>query len=345
MTARGPIEIPVLRVGGTPRQVGEQLGAATAATVRAAVAGCPDAQIDRSQPFRDATTAALPEVIEELEGVAAGAGVDPYALFAVSVEQLWDAPPAHGSGRGRCTDLVAGSPATLDGRLWVAHNNDLEAAAGGRVVAAVRRVEGLPEVFTIGVGPWISVGFNAAGLSVTGNELSPTDVRPGIPPLLHMHRIVALPTLERAVAESLHPARSSSYNYVLAHRDGSVANIEGSATDAETTGLDRDGVLVHTNHYVCERMRRYEADPAYAVRSQTRYDVARAWLGRGPAGPELLRSALSDHANAPDSLCRHASDGSSTATVFWCIADVSSGKIVFGGGNPCTSTDQHHAFH
>ena len=30
---------------------------------------------------------------------------------------------------------------------------------------------GDPVVFTIGIGPWISVGFNSAGLALTGNEV------------------------------------------------------------------------------------------------------------------------------------------------------------------------------
>jgi hypothetical protein len=30
--------------------------------------------------------------------------------------------------------------------------------------------------------------------------------------------------------------------------------------------------------------------------------------------------------------------------VFWCIADVSAGEIVYGGGNPCTSEEQRYRF-
>lgn len=334
--------MPLLQVGGSPRQAGEQLGRLTAATVREAVSNCPPDQVLRAEPFRRATAAALPEVIMEYEGIAAGAGVDARALFAVSVEQLWDTAPTGGGGRGRCSDLVAGPAASADGHLWVGHNNDLDAAQIDRVVATVRRIDGQPEVLTLGIGPWISVGFNAAGLSVTGNELSPSDEREGVPPLVHMHRIVALPTLADAVAECLHPARSSSYNYVLAHRDGGVRNVEGSATDAEVTGLDDAGTLAHTNHYLCERMLAYEGDTAYAVRSQARHDAARAWLQRAPIGRDLIRAALSDHEGAPDSLCRHPGEESTTATVFWCIADVSNGEILFGRGNPCRSTDQRY---
>jgi isopenicillin-N N-acyltransferase-like protein len=339
--AAGPL--PVLRVAGDRRRVGRELGELTAATVRRAVAECPAEQIERARAFWDVTARELPEVADEYAGIAEGAGVDLAALFAVSVEQFWQQPPAHGAGRGRCTDMVAGPAATADGGLWVAHTNDLDSSTTG-VVAVERRVEGRPAVFTIGVGPWISVGFNEAGLAVTGNELAPNDLRVGIPPLVHMHRIVAVPSLAEAIDESLHPHRSSSYNYVFCHRDGGAANVEGSATDAEVTGLDAGGVLAHTNHYACERMRAYEGDPEYAERSAVRLESARGWLREPGVTPERLRAALSDHTGAPDSICRHPGAGSTTATAFWCIADVSHGEILFGAGQPCTSTEQRHVF-
>ena len=54
-----------------------------------------------------------------------------------------------------------------------------------------------------------------------------------------------------------------------------VVNVEGSATDAELTDPDERGHLVHTNHYVWERMQRYEGDPDYVPHSDARY--RRAW--------------------------------------------------------------------
>ncbi len=84
------------------------------------------------------------------------------------------------------------------------------------------------------------------------------------------------------------------------------------ATDAEVTRPSAGGTLAHTNHYACDRMRRYEGDPAYARRSAVRLGRALELLdgpdGAGPAPgsvtPEILRAALSDHATTP-SICRH----------------------------------------
>jgi isopenicillin-N N-acyltransferase-like protein len=154
--------------------------------------------------------------------------------------------------------------------------------------------------------------------------------------------------LHEMVAMAIRPDRASSYNNVLADRYGDVANIEGSATDVEISHLDGNDHLTHTNHYVSERMRPYEGDPEYAVRSDVRFCRARDLLAGQPAGsvtPDVLRSILSDHENQPNEVCRHPEWGHPTSkTVFWCMADVTSGRVVFGRGNPCDSMDQEYVF-
>jgi isopenicillin-N N-acyltransferase-like protein len=137
--------------------------------------------------------------------------------------------------------------------------------------------------------------------------------------------------------------RASSYNNVLSSSDGTVVNVEGSATDVEITEPDARGHLVHTNHYVCERMLRYEGDPEYAERSALRFRRGAELLASAPdrsVTKDTLRAMLSDHENAPDSLCRHSEweEGGDTDTSFWCIADVTDMRITFAVGNPCETT-------
>jgi hypothetical protein len=272
--------------------------------------------------------------------------VDPLALFAASVEEIWTVRPSQATAGqqvdGRCSDLVATAPATADGHTWVAHTNDLAPRSEAAAVAIEWRVPGEPVVLSVGIGPWISVGWNDAGLSLTGNELSPNDERIGVPRLLMVREQLTARTLDEAVAMALRPDRASSYNTVFAHRAGGVVNIEGSAGDAEVTGPSTAGTLAHTNHYACDRMRRYEGDPSYAARSAVRLARAHVLLdgpdGAGPPPgsitPATLRTALSDHATNP-SICRHGDGSESTVTVFWCLADVTAGEITLGRGRPC----------
>ena len=337
-----PPPLELLCVGGSHREVGEQIGAACAEPVRRSCERLEAASLEAAEPYRRVTERELPWLVEELDGVAAGAGVDSMAVFAASIEELEPVPAAE-PARG-CSDLVACPPASADGHVWVAHTNDLSAPTEHDLIAIEWRLPGDPVLFTVGVGPWISVGFNSAGLALTGNELSPNDNRVGIPRLLQVRDILRRRTLDDAVSAALHPARASSYNNVLSHRDGGVVSVEGSATDAELLRPGASGTLAHTNHYVSPRMQRYEGDVDYAAHSDVRYRRALRWLGPGNITAASLREALSDHSDAPDSICRHVHPGSQTKTVFWCIADVTRGEITYGRGNPCDSDDQLYAF-
>jgi hypothetical protein len=126
--------------------------------------------------------------------------------------------------------------------------------------------------------------------------------------------------------------------------------VEGSATDAELVHPDERSTLVHTNHYVCRRMLGYEGDPVYAAQSAVRYDRARALLadstadGPGAVTPERLRAFLADHATEPP-ICRHERAGvEGSATVFWCVADVTAGQIHYGLGRPCEPGQECYRF-
>jgi isopenicillin-N N-acyltransferase-like protein len=328
-------------VEGSHYEAGRQVGAATADAVAARTAAVPQAALDAAKPYLVVTRRELPWLWDELSGVADGAEVDPLRVFAASVEEL-DSDMYDRDGR--CSDMVAGPPATADGHVWVAHNNDLPVATEDDLVAIEWHVPGDPTVFSIGIGPWISVAFNSAGLALTGNEVAPNDNRIGIPRLLGVRDQIRRPTVESAVAAALHSHRASSYNTVFCHRDGEIVSVEGSATDCELLRPDRRGTLAHTNHYVSERMQPYEADLAGARRSAVRYRRALRWLAEGEITRTTLRAALSDHSDAPDSICRHPQHGSNSKTVFWCIADVTVGEITFGRGNPCESEEQLHVF-
>ncbi len=360
--------LPVLRVHGSHREAGQQIGESCATAVRAAIDFGPDSvprdgrtlaeQLALAAEYREFTAQRLPYLVEELDGVAEAAGVDPVHVFAASIEEIWSSDDdssdagggsVFGTERGRCSDLVAGPPATANGALLVAHNNDLDAKVEPGLTGIEWNIDDEPRMFTIGIGPWISVGWNAAGIVLSGNELAPNDNRLGIPRLLLVREQLRQSTIAGATAAALHPDRASAYNTIFADRDGEVVNIEGSATDSTTMTLNSAGTFVHTNHYVCDPMLGYEADHAYAAHSAVRLRRGVELLGRaattqGSITQEVLIEMLSDHENAPDSLCRHPVTGNSTKTVFWCVTDVKSSEITFGRGNPCNSIPQVFKF-
>jgi len=333
--------IPHVRATGTHAEAGAAIGEATRESIQRQTEGL---VFDRElvTRYRGASVKYLPWVVEELDAAADAAGVDPLALFADAVLELSTFSGA--AVPARCTDIAAAATRTADGHLLVAHNNDLTFGDEKDVVAIEWRVEDEPTIFTLGVGPWISVGWNESGLSVTGNEVAPKDEGVGIPRLLQVRDVLTRTTLPEATRAVLNPARASSYNWVLAQGDF-VVSVEGSATTAEAIAPAEDGTLVHTNHYVHPEMLDYEASPSVDG-SSGRLQRARELLKESRAEAitrTRLREILSDH-EGPEALCRHGSFAGEPQTAFWCVADVTARTVMYGRGNPCDSEAELYAF-
>jgi isopenicillin-N N-acyltransferase like protein len=352
-----PAPIPTLVVSGSHREAGRAVGAARRDVIRDEVAfddripgGRTRAeQLELASRYREITAGAYPWYVEELEGLAEAADVDPLDAFACMIEEIWYEPYAW-KLQGRCTDVVAVPPATTGDRVLVGHNNDMPRTYQEQLIGIEWRVDDEPAVFTIGNGMWISCGWNSAGISMTGNELAPLDERIGVPREIQFRSMLRMPTIDMAVGEALRHDRASSYNHVLVTAGGDAVDVEGSATDAELVEPDELGHLVHTNHYACQRMERYEGDPDYRPNSAARFDRARGLIGERPPGTVdagALRAILSDHDGEPDALCRHPErygEPTDSATAFWWIADLTGREVTFGRGNPCDSTAQTHRF-
>jgi len=285
-----------------------------------------------------------------------GAGVDPLALFAASIEEIWSVrPPQAGTTvpvPGRCSDLVVGPPHTADGHLWVAHNNDLGEASEADILAVEWRVPGEPVVFSLGIGPWISVGWNSAGLSLTGNELSPNDERVGVPRLLMVRQQLTAGTIDEAIAMALRPIGPAATT-----PSSPIATV-GPSTWRGRDRRRRPRDRARRDARSHEPLRRggdaaVRGRPGLRGALRVRHSRACALLAaaeRAPAGsvtPDVLRSWLSDHEGAPDSICRHRRRrrGRVGRTVFWSLADVTAGEVVYGRGNPCEGAEpDRHAY-
>jgi isopenicillin-N N-acyltransferase-like protein len=350
--------LPFVHVSGSHRVVGQRIGAACREQIQRIIGWItnhppPGLTWDdvrrQAEPYLATTRAGLPWVVEELAGAAEGASVEFIDLFALGCEELWSQerepeifPKASGlSGRSStgCTDFACAPSITATGHLLLAHNNDLSPRAEENLVVVERHVHGEPAMLTIGPGGlYVSIGFNAAGLALTGNELSPNDNRVGVPRMLIVRQIVACRTLEGAIAAATRPDRASSYNNLISHANGGMVNVEGSATDYDLLWAV-DGWTVHTNHYLSPRMRRYEARSDDLAGSISRYERAVALIRHrpGPVTVEMLQEFLADHAAVPTSVCVH---GSEVKTVFGVVIDLYRQMMWLAKGNPCQGSYQ-----
>lgn len=342
--------IPLLVARGTHRQVGRQVGEAMRASLER-ICGqmrndLPPSGVNwedlvqQSQLYLAASRTVYPQYIEELEGIAEGAGLPFEEVFLGVCEELWE-PAAWQGVRGShprgCTDFAARGRATADGSTLLAHTNDLFPQAEEDLVILRVQAGDEPEFLAVSVGGLgISAGFNAAGIALTGNEVTCNDIRPGVPRLLVVRAILAARRLEEAMDACFLPQRASSYNNVIADANGEVYSMEGSATDCEPIYIEAD-ILAHANHYISPPMRRFEADRNAIGGSVIRHNRAMRLLREnyGELSPQRFQSLLADHANYPASICKH---GLETVTVFSIIICPERRRGWIGRGRPCQTT-------
>jgi isopenicillin-N N-acyltransferase-like protein len=336
----------LIEASGTHRQVGRQIGERLKPQLQRILARQRES-LPPGVSWKDMllkgwlclahSRAAYPQYVEELEGIAEASGLPFEEIFLAICEELWEPAAWHVGvptlARG-CTDFAARGQATADGSTLVAHNNDLPLETEGDLVILKVKTDNEPECLAVTVGGLgFSAGFNAVGISMTGNAVSCSDIRPGVPRMLIARAILASRRLGEAMDACLLPLRASNYNNVIADVNGEVYSMEGSATDCEPIYIE-ENVMAHANHYVSLPMRRFEANRNYIGGSIIRHERAMRLLREhyGRLSPELFQKLLADHANYPASICKH---GGTTVTVFSIIINVNERRAWIGRGRPC----------
>lgn len=354
------------KVSGTHREVGLQIGEALAPQVQRTMAWMRSSlppgvtwvdMLLKGRLCLAHSRGVYPQYVEELEGIAEGANVPFEELFLSLCEELWE--PAAWLGvsplltgqmlhdtaspllRG-CTDLAARGEATVQGQTLIAHNNDTSPESEDYLAILQVQAGDEPEFLGVTIGGLgFSAGFNAAGVSMTGNAVSCRDIRPGVPRLLLARAILASRRLGEAIDACLLPLRASNYNNVIADANGEIYSMEGSATDCEPIYAE-DNILSHSNHYVSWPMRRFEATPHHIGNSIFRYYRSQRLLQEnyGRLSPLLLQQLLADHANYPGSICKHETTNTTTFSI---IINLDERRTWIGRGRPCQTTYYEHA--
>ncbi|CAG0960853.1 isopenicillin-N N-acyltransferase like protein [Anaerolineales bacterium] len=333
------LPIPIIEAYGTHREVGSQIGMQCKPQIMDMLSQMRSdlpanvtwkSMLEQSRLYLAYSRTAYPQYTEELEGIAKGSGVPFDEIFLGMCEELWE-PSVWNKG---CTDMAARGRATLDGSTLLAHTNDLVAEDESRLVILKVQAGDEPVFLAVSAGGvGISAGFNAAKISLTGNQLDSNDIRPGVPRLLVARAILGARHLGEAMSHCLLKERASSYNNIIADGNGEVYSMEGSATDCDALYIEGD-ILAHANHYVSPVMRRFELDPSAFAGSIIRHNRAMRLLEEnyGKLTPDLFKTLLADHTGYPYSICSHQEK---SKTVFSIIIQLESLRAWIGSGLPC----------
>jgi isopenicillin-N N-acyltransferase-like protein len=338
--------LDVFRATGSPREVGERLGERFAKEARRAVeifkvelSWEKGATLEGAKRYGRKVLprieAWFPDFVEEMRGYAEASRIP----FDVLVAQWSGYTPA--LARKGCTDVAVGPEHTADGSVLVAHNEDYTPAYEGVVVPVRIAVDGKPAFFAMSYqGLFPTIGFNDAGISLTGNAVSHNDTRVGIPKMVPPRRVLESRSLVEALEASMPPDRGGSFNNIVCSREGELYSMEGSATAFDAL-YGEDGWLAHTNHYVSPRMAAFERDPNDTFCSIARYNRARRILkaALGRVTPETIMGIQRDHVGEPDCICRHGNPKTPEAdrvkTLFGSVLNLTTGEAWISGSPPC----------
>jgi isopenicillin-N N-acyltransferase-like protein len=350
-------------VQGTPAERGRQLGRELGDLIERSLSfyqgylerrGLNPTELeDLLAPYLRAAARGLPEYVEMIRGLAAGAMASFWEIFAVNaIEELESQPGAGGAvsfleepgGAGpeiqprrprvdRCSSFTVAGP----GLTLLGHNEQWLAGDRGNVAVVIEEpAEGGPIV----VSPTVvcclpAVGMNDRGGAQAIQSLAASDERVGIPRVLVSRHALDAADRTDAVRRATVSGRAGGYGHVLAFRGGDAFTVE---TTARRHSL-LSGPGPHTNHYLDPALAALAGPPSAG--SAARYARLLELIeDRGPDTPEAVMDILRDHGGDPHSICLHPDEQAgeeAEAVLFSMVCDVVAGRIWVAPGNPCVT--------
>lgn len=298
-----------------------------------------------AQKFLSLFTGEYARYIEEMHGIADGAGVAFEDILTINLrtELLYTDFVEAERGNMGCTAFSAVPPVTagnitLAGQTWDFTRSQREAT----VIARIPEEDGRPAILMFLEGGFVGgKGVNSAGISLTLNALSTKQGGIGIPLHIRMRRMLESRTLNAAYREATAAPIPFGANLILTHKDGISLSLELDPSGVDVI-MPENGIIAHTNHYYGPKMilnHSHSAGASTYVRLQRMLQLMKS---RDALTQADLESFCADHAGSPSSICTHPLpehtpqqqliDG---ATNYAFVIDLTNGIIRFACGNPC----------
>jgi isopenicillin-N N-acyltransferase like protein len=315
---------PLVEISGPPRERGRQYGEQARARVRLGIARYSEQLAASGLTFDDIGALAArfepmiadfdSNYLEEMRGVAEGAGVDyaSIALLNARTEILKLARRREGADdeADGCTGVVALAEATAAGRLIHAQNWDWKVeCAETAVVLKITGGEG-PAILTFTeAGALARSGFNAAGVAITANYLEcDRDYRRlGVPLALIRRKALEQSHLALALRAVYVTPKSAANNMIVSQASGFAIDIE-CAPDESFLVHPHRGLIVHANHFQSPTALAKLKDLGVANMPDSLYRDFRLRETLEPTigaiTRETVKAALFDDFETPWSVCR-----------------------------------------
>lgn len=289
----------------------------------------------RSKELKKLTQEKFPHILEEISGIADGAGLAFEAVWAMCIKSELLNLETDPLG---CSSIYHSDVENN----WLFHNEDGNAAYK-EIMFVVKVIPPSGISFISMVYPGIITGngpsLNSAGVVQTTNYIGSTKSELGLPRYVISRAILESKSIKEAVEIATMEPRSYPFHHHLA----SMSDL--SYYSVETTPIADEikqpkGTYFHTNHLLFERTKDYAFQDTQYVNSSSmsRFKVIEDELSQldlKNLQPETFSSILSLHKSAPYSPCRHPDDDITGQTLGSAFFDLKKGLFRLFKGNPC----------
>lgn len=347
--------VQFIRCEGSPRERGEQYGSQACEGIEANLATYRELFMKRFDLTWEKALARVkgvvapleefdPALFQELEGISAGSGIDLLEIIALNARSTII------YGQEECTSIafihgVGPQRGSVVGQNW-----DNMKQLRPVILHVVE--DGKPEILTLTeAGTLAKIGMNSAGIGLCVNGLSIAG-RPStasVPIFVLIRKALQNTSVSETLGVIAGYQMDAPHNFKVASREGAAFDIE-SLYEHYDILAPKGPVQVHTNHILSHRLLMRDALLAQLTNSAVRLWRAEQLLeamGGASLGVEDMKAVLSDHFDAPGSICRHAKDeanGLEGVTKHAIVMDLEAGEMHVSAGYPCRTPFAVHTF-
>ncbi|HOG01012.1 MAG TPA: C45 family autoproteolytic acyltransferase/hydrolase [Clostridia bacterium] len=276
-----------------------------------------------------------PEQVEEMHGIAQGAGKDPLDILALNCRYEL----LHYPAMNECTAYALLREATRDGRVYLGQNWDQRPFLLPHcLILHIEEADGMRILGHTEAGQLIRNGINSHGLGFCANSLrSSADGRgEGIPANFLRRRLLTCTRFDEMLDMLVGAERAISNNYCLASAENKAADVEG--IPGHTAVLrPENGVITHANHILSKP----ELDTTKGGKFRGERLAALLCVKAGDITKGYLKECLKDHFGYPESICSHVEESENDIGKLWqtnasIIYDLDALELDICYGPPCS---------
>ena len=277
-----------------------------------------------------------PHLVDELHGYADGSGVPFDDIVYINCGDEARARAALSTGNG-CTAFALTADVT-GGSILAGQSKDGPGPQYDHYIVLTSRPRGRPAVLQLVYPGMLALfGLSETGMYVGANQIYEKTTFGGMPVMLAKRLLWELDSVDKAAELLASHGLSTANNFLLCDGRGQAACIEVKGPDCGRVDPE-DGVLVHTNHYLCDALRGGENEAAIDryQSHQRRNRLTRLLRERqGRITPSVVFDCYHDHDGWPRSICTHRTCDEYYSTTAVLVAEPRAGRLHICVGNPC----------